>query len=194
VVIDPTHWRHPSYTITPPSHRICHQYCKQPCTHQKYKTPSASLKYGQQPNLTRWTGQHTKKLSTQYHGSNESVKQIYLISNLTQTTKTKDSMAICPCCSQFTDIQPCALLHLRLSINHRTHQLDQLKNALGNQGTLNIITAAIAQGINHWTLKQSDSFLVQMSPTFGSLLSVDAVISQAYQEQTNSLGWDNFLH
>jgi hypothetical protein len=60
-------------------------------------------------------------------------------------------------------------------------------------GTPKVITHAIIHGITQWTVRQDEQLAPQRSPTFGSIRPVDVAISQAYQEQTNNLGWDNLL-
>jgi hypothetical protein len=71
--------------------------------------------------------------------------------------------------------------------------LVQLQNILTKQGAPTSITNAIFHGITQWIEKQTNPSLVQRTPTFGSLLSLDVAITQAYYEQTKSLGWGNLV-
>jgi hypothetical protein len=80
-----------------------------------------------------------------------------------------------------------------LSTPYHQDQLEQLQTRLLKAGTPDVIASAIIHGISQWSLCQSGSIIQQRSPYIGSLNPLEIAITQAYADQTNPIGWDNFL-
>jgi hypothetical protein len=76
---------------------------------------------------------------------------------------------------------------------HRDNQIAQLQESIINLGTPWRLTEAIIHGITKWTMIQLNPSTTQRAPTIGSLNPSDIAITQAYHEQTQTLGWDNLL-
>jgi hypothetical protein len=120
--------------------------------------------------------------------------KLFVLNTNSQNKRFYGQPGICPCCNlleeSFSHMLSCSS---DSSNTHREIELENLQNNLMKQGTPQNITATIIHGIANWILKKSAFNIKQTSPTFGSVLAVDAAITQAYYEQTMLLGWDNVL-
>ncbi len=77
--------------------------------------------------------------------------------------------------------------------DHRLGALQSLTSAIEKMGTPPAITQSIIHGIKCWTTSQSDTGTSIRAPTRGSVRAADVILTQAFVEQTNTIGWEQFL-
>jgi hypothetical protein len=111
-----------------------------------------------------------------------------------QNSKYYCQPSTCPCCNHYEESYNHMLsCPLETTTAYRLNQIEKLEEHLNRQGTPPSITKALLRGITRWTERQMDPSSPQRSSTVGSLKPLDIAITQAYTEQTQTLGWDN-LH
>jgi hypothetical protein len=135
-----------------------------------------------------------------YHSHNR-VHRISIskqIHGLYQTRKRDNqfygSAPACPCCQVgdetlnhvFSCMSPDAL-------DHRQRALKELQLALETTGIPAMVTQSIIYGIERWTASQHDSNISIRAPSRGSMVASRLLLTQAFTEQSSTIGWDQFL-
>ena len=129
---------------------------------------------------------------------NNQVMVAKLIHNLANTNaqnaKFYGKSPSCPCCLLHDE----TLAHIfscpsEGSIEHRAKALVTLQADLTNISTPTAVIEAITYGITMWVRQQMESDLSIHAPTVGSLCGPDILLTVAFTEQYQSIGWYNFL-
>lgn len=100
----------------------------------------------------------------------------------------------CPCCQLHQE----TITHL-LTCKHEAVALhwEKAKKMLFQQLTKIHTPARIGnllqQGLDQWEASTKDNGLTIWAPTFGSVRTIDIVLTQAYRTQSYEIGWEQFL-
>jgi hypothetical protein len=77
--------------------------------------------------------------------------------------------------------------------HHRSDSLAKLKKVLESLRTPLAIVTSIIHGLSAWADSQVKPSLTVHAPSRGSVRPADIILTQAFTEQTNELGWEQFL-
>jgi hypothetical protein len=142
-----------------------------------------------------WNGH---KAAFTSHGRIHRVSITKLVHGLYQT-KERDNQfygtpAAYPCCLNHSE----TLIHVfscpsDATTHHRADALQKLTVALDKHKTPPAVTKAITQGLHVWALSQHNSERLICSPSRGTVFPADILLTQAFVEQTTTLGWYQFL-
>jgi hypothetical protein len=112
-----------------------------------------------------------------------------LINTNVQNSKLYNKDPSCPCCLQCPETLEHILKCQEPSIKENRMALQRtLQEYLEKIKTPQTILDTILYGLNHWEKDQA-----VRAPTRGSLKPLDILLTNAYTEQSQELGWNHFL-
>jgi hypothetical protein len=117
-----------------------------------------------------------------------------LVNTNSQNAKYYGKSPSCPCCLSNEE----TLAHVfsctsKGSKEYRLKAISTLQADLASIKTPPNITAAITHGITMWVHHQTETDLQVHAPTVGSLWGPDVLLTTAFTEQFQSIGWYHFL-
>jgi hypothetical protein len=192
-----------------PNYRVRLFYDDSVITSNLYSIPSTSLhqdslkayiikKTGWAPatfDLVNWTahGRAFNRLP-----QNQQISTAKLIHNLANTNHQShvfyNKPNTCPCCNvheeTFQHVLRCSAAYV---CSHRDSAIQELTSSLNKCNTPPNVTNAILHGIKSWLELDLDDTRPIRAPTVGSLKAADVILTAAFHEQFNTIGWYQFL-
>ncbi len=114
-------------------------------------------------------------------------------------TKSKDNKyygtpATCPCCQHHNE----TLNHVftctsSTTLQQRNVAITKLQSALEKIRTPTAIISSLVHGLQEWAVSQTEPDHPVLAPSRGSVTPAEILLTQAFTEQTVSLGWDQLL-
>jgi hypothetical protein len=80
-----------------------------------------------------------------------------------------------------------------LMIEYRVTQLEDLKASLIKIKTPELIIETVLYGIKHWTAQEDGDDKKVKAPSAGSVKPAEILLTQAFAEQQDSIGWEQML-
>jgi hypothetical protein len=117
-----------------------------------------------------------------------------IVNTNSQNAKYYGKSSLCPCClNQDETLEHVFSCLSEGSTDYRLKALALLQEDLASIKTPPVVTSAIIHGITMWIRQQTEAEVSIHAPTVGSLRGTDVLVTAAFTEQHQSIGWFHLL-